>query len=86
VSHSAQLEVIKMLIDRPWGSTALLAATSYGSIETVKFLLQCQANVNQATTDDNASPLFVAALDNRVEIMKLLINAKAEVNFITYRL
>ena len=46
----------------------------------MKVLIRAGGNVNQARTDDGASPLYVASENGNVETVKVLIKAGGNVN------
>ena len=59
----------------------MYVAASYGHLNVVRFLaMEAQANVNQALTDDGATPLMVAANRRHLKVVQLLVQAGADVN------
>ncbi|MBP9888460.1 MAG: ankyrin repeat domain-containing protein [Leptospiraceae bacterium] len=61
------------------GKTALIWASEYGHLETVKWLLANNADVN-AKPKDGWTALITASKNGHLEIVKLLIANKADVN------
>ncbi|MBT9536817.1 MAG: ankyrin repeat domain-containing protein, partial [Nitrospirae bacterium] len=62
------------------GNTPLMSAVGSGDINAVKRLLNEGADVN-AKDSDNYSALMVAALDGYTEIVKLLIEKGADIDY-----
>lgn len=66
-----------------YGKTALIHAceNNFGKdrIEIIRMLLQRKVDVNLRTTDQGRSPLFFAISNGDVEVVRLLIKAKADV-------
>ena len=46
----------------------------------MKVLIKAGGNVNQATTDDGTSPLYIASEDGNVDLVKVLIKAGGNAN------
>jgi ankyrin repeat protein len=57
--------------------TALLHAVLHNKIEIVKLLIQSKADVNAQSANGN-SPIMIAAINNYVEIFRLLLKAGAK--------
>jgi ankyrin repeat protein len=80
-------EVIRFLI-KHWkvdindthGVHPLFMAVQHDAIPTVELLIELGADVNVIQTDKNCSPLHLAASNNFLDIVKLLIDHKANVN------
>jgi ankyrin repeat protein len=62
------------------GIPVLLLATLQGSTEIVKILLKSGADVNKASTNSGATPLFAAAQDGYTGIVQILLSSGADVN------
>ena len=63
------------------GETPLLAATKRGSAAMVALLItEGSVDVNKAATAKGLTPLYIAAEDNHIEIVNLLLKGKADVN------
>ena len=92
---SGSLDCVRLLVEAgaamnaPIGSshpriTPLHAASSQGHLEMVTFLLDHGANVNASAADDNEgfskTVLITAVENNNLELVKLLLNADADVN------
>ena len=72
-----------MNIDRSdaGGFNALIVASQNGHLETVRFLLENGASVEDIWTEDGVTALMMAAQENHLEILQMLIeNAKGSVN------
>lgn len=54
--------------------TSLLAAF-HGHVESVRFLIEAQVNVDLAKVDDGVTPLYLAVQRGHVELVRLLINS-----------
>ncbi|MFB3111225.1 MAG: ankyrin repeat domain-containing protein, partial [Gemmatimonadales bacterium] len=63
-----------------YGVTPLWRASLNGDTETVKLLLDANADVNAARKTDGVTPLYVASQNGHTETVKLLLDAKADVN------
>lgn len=66
------------------GITPLIKAIWYNRSETVSYLIELGANVNQCIEgliSSNYSPLMVAVELNRLDILRILLNAQANINF-----
>ncbi|KAL6713766.1 hypothetical protein ACLMJK_008258 [Lecanora helva] len=61
------------------GATAMHMAAEIGDIKTVKILLDAGADAN-ALDDSYRQPLWFAARDNRVEIVKLLLETTEDID------
>merc|ERR1712000_407683 len=61
-----------------WGKTALHIASEYGHFHTVEMLLYLNANVN-AQAEYQRTPLILAAQNNHIEVVKLLLSYYADV-------
>eukprot|EP01084_Bolivina_argentea_P018415 34291_1 len=59
---------------------ALYYSCKYGDVETTSLLLECNAQVNIKENDDGYTPFLVATSRNHLEIAKLLIKYKANIN------
>jgi ankyrin repeat protein len=59
---------------------AIRVAVIYSRVEMVKLLLERGSNPNTTTTADGYTPLMQAASSARLELVKLLIDAAAELN------
>jgi ankyrin repeat protein len=66
------------------GHTALLCATQYGSMETVKLLHRHGADPSTAN-DDGVAPLMAATLRKRVDMVVYLLTAGVDVNTVDSR-
>ena len=64
--------------------TALHYAAKEGHASCIDWLLQAGADVNSLNTD-HRNPLMIAAINNRLESVKLLFKAGAEVRITNYR-
>eukprot|EP00931_Biecheleriopsis_adriatica_P120003 TRINITY_DN95154_c0_g1_i1.p1 TRINITY_DN95154_c0_g1~~TRINITY_DN95154_c0_g1_i1.p1 ORF type:complete len:601 (+),score=82.64 TRINITY_DN95154_c0_g1_i1:46-1848(+) len=83
-------EVLRILIDAganpdlrtDSGESALCLAAQKGFTSVVRFLIDVGASVRAGTdnVEDVENPLFPAAQQNQVEIARLLINARADLN------
>jgi ankyrin repeat protein len=62
------------------GKTALMQAAGYGNIAAVRLLLEHGVNVNKVETETGASALVAAAVCCYSEIMRVLLDAGADVN------
>lgn len=83
LSDSGSFEAVKLLIDQGMdvnyaieadsasGYTALMFAIRWGKIDVVRFLISAGADVS-VKTDDNTSPLSIAAEEGYTEITELL--------------
>lgn len=60
--------------------TLLVFAVRNGARETVELLLKAGVNVNQRTTGFAKTPLFQAAFGGDLEVARILVNHKADVN------
>ncbi|KAI9666725.1 MAG: Glycerophosphocholine phosphodiesterase [Alyxoria varia] len=91
-TRSNYVDIVKMLVEAEanidhqdrGGETALHAAARFGHVECAKVLLHPQDN-KQADTEipENAygwTPLFVACVDGQFELVKLLVDAGANVD------
>ena len=58
----------------------LYAATTSNSLEVAKFLIEHGAQVNIKTDTGSHSPLLIAAYNNNPEMVRLLLNAGADVS------
>jgi len=56
----------------------LYAATSSNSLDVAKFLIEHKATVNYKTGDGAHSPLLIAAFNNNVEMVRLLLDSGAD--------
>ncbi|VDI17889.1 Hypothetical predicted protein, partial [Mytilus galloprovincialis] len=62
-------------------STPLILCCSDGDIDLVKWCLHhCVSNVNHCRNTDNVSPLYMASYYGHTEVVKMLINNKADIN------
>jgi ankyrin repeat protein len=66
------------------GMTPLWFAVGRGHLEVTRFLLEQGADPNVAREDTLGPPLVMAAAENRVELVKLLLDFKADINTINY--
>lgn len=64
--------------------TPLLVAVEKGFLNLVEELIENQANVNLACTEDGITPLMLASTGGNFKIVKALLNANAKVNQKTY--
>ena len=62
------------------GRTALHSAVQEESAATVNLLLEFGANVHLTSTNDKSTPLHVACGHRNLNIVKMLVNAGADVN------
>lgn len=60
------------------GLTCLHYAAVFGVKEVVLLLIEKGANINETTTDLNLTPLYIAAKNNKPEIVELLLNHNAD--------
>mmetsp|Transcript_21228 Transcript_21228/g.55211 ORF Transcript_21228/g.55211 Transcript_21228/m.55211 type:complete len:1203 (-) Transcript_21228:303-3911(-) len=67
------------------GQTLLLIATAGNDKDMVEVLLNSQADPNVASAVDGSTPLMNAAIDNNVEIARMLIKAGADVEAVENR-
>lgn len=65
----------------PLGITALLNASNRGHTKIVSYLLERGANPNTTFPGTTTSPLVVAAMEGNEELVKVLIEGGADVNF-----
>ncbi len=65
-----------------WGNTALFYTAEQSKINIAEYLLQKGANVN-SKTNKGFTPLHMACVKNDYEMVKLLIDFKADLNVIT---
>jgi ankyrin repeat protein len=62
------------------GSTAAYFAAYQGSVDILKLLIECGANVNALTTEGKVSLLHRAAAGNQIEAVKVLLENHANIN------
>lgn len=62
------------------GRGALMAAATFNKVEAAKVLLEHGANVNMATKDTGATPLYAAAYEGHDEIVRALVEGGADIN------
>ena len=60
--------------------TALMRAAGAGHLDIVKFLVRAGAQVNQPTTDNGSTPLYIASQQGHPEVAALLLEHKATVD------
>ena len=69
------------LINKIWaGEPPLHTAAAFGSLETIRVLLEYGADVNFATPFGSRTPLMAACIHRNYRVAQLLIEAGAEVN------
>lgn len=64
------------------GATALFIAVCFGHFDIVQLLLTYYANANFVCMSGNTTPLFMAAGHGRINIVRALLEKKADVNAI----
>ena len=62
------------------GQTALLAASSFGHVELARWLLNTGANAACTAGEEGATPLHLACLAGRTQIIRLLCEVDGMVN------
>jgi ankyrin repeat protein len=55
-------------------------ASGLGNIDIINIILNCGIDVNQARTEDGATPLYIAAYKGQLNVAQLLLDRGAEVN------
>jgi len=86
-AFKARNDVIKFLVEKwkcdinsPSGVHPLFMAVQHDAIPTVELLIKLGADVNIIQTDRKCSPLHLAASNNFLDVVKLLVGNKADVN------
>lgn len=70
-------KILKEVIDEvQFNTTALISATTFSHIKIVRSLINAGAQVNKANEEDE-TPLMMAALLNKVDILNFLLQHKA---------
>lgn len=64
------------------GTTPLHMAVKYGSIDTVRHLVQSGANLDAVDDIDQSTPLHLAAENGRDEVVHILLNQGARTNIV----
>ncbi len=79
---SGDIETIKILIAHNADLThSLTIAATHGHIDVVEYLISINVNINStAATLYHSMPLFIAAQSNDSDMVKFLLNHKANVN------
>ncbi len=54
--------------------TAIHRAARLGNIDIINIILNCGIDVNLARMIDGATPLFIAAQEGQLEVVKLLLD------------
>merc|ERR1719487_823816 len=62
------------------GTPLLTRACEIQNVELVRILLDSGADVNSSVSGTRVSPLMVAVLGNNSEILRLLVEAHADIN------
>lgn len=63
----------------PWGSTPLHAAAKYGHVRTIKKLLAAKADPSGGDKNDGFTPLHIAVMERKEEVISLLLKAGANI-------
>jgi hypothetical protein len=63
----------------PWGSGALHAAAKYGHVSTIKKLLAAKADPSGGDKNDGFTPLHIAVMERKEEVISLLLKAGANI-------
>ncbi|XP_057318711.1 ankyrin-1-like isoform X2 [Microplitis mediator] len=78
LEHGATVNIVKN-----YGTTALGLAIKTSNLELVELILHAEGTDINAPCYENRRPLEIVAQDHNVALMKLLINHRAHIDFIT---
>ena len=85
--YDSSWQLIHLVIASKIGSTIvgeswLYTAAFRGHYQTVKHLIRLKANINLLSANTNITPLFIALQNNYVNVVRLLIEAKAKIDYL----